>query len=461
MEIDRLLSMWWLPESPEVKVPGEVTRLADGAVTIELFGSLSGSLMPMDDPDPPVMHGLGSRGPFLTVRHVIRTGATTAFPGFPTEVLRPQSMIVGANVDETTPYNHAIVRTSFLREWLQLSGIRISYTSPAPEAKGSLGIAYEWPPVLTAEVAPGVTVSTWSGHQGKTLTSGYALNEDVALKVSLATPVLVDEIVSNYVMPLVDLVSFGTGRSNAVDLLTLRSPSVVDKVGNEEQPRDLEFLTEWAMQQPKQDPPSPDEMNFSRADASMGFEPLLQDWFRIQSTLRPCLAPYFGLLYAPPIYVNQRLVSISQALEAYQRSLGSHQAMPKDEYDAFKKRLLAACPKNRVAFLTQKLGYLNQLSQVERTTRLIERARGVLGALFASRPSFATDFIHARDAQTHPGGNGDHLSGAELYDLTQTGTYLFEACIMLDLGFNEAQCAALFERQQEYLHLVKNPPKSA
>jgi hypothetical protein len=270
----------------------------------------------------------------------------------------------------------------------------------------------------------------------------------------------VDDIVRNYVMPLVNLVSFGTGRSNAVNALTLRSPSIVDKVAEEDHPRDLEFLTEWAMKPPQQDAPSPHEMNFTLPDASMGFEPLLQSWFRIQSQLSPCLAPYFGLLYAPPTYVDQRLVSISQALEGYQRSTGSARAMPKEEYEVFRERLLAACPPERAEFLKQKLGYLNQVSQVERTTRLVDRATGVLGALFASRPNFATDFIKARDARTHPEDSSAQLSGPQLYDLMRSGTYLFEACIMLDLGFDASQCAALFERQPEYLHLVSHPPNS-
>jgi hypothetical protein len=118
----------------------------------------------------------------------------------------------------------------------------------------------------------------------------------------------------------------------------------------------------------------------------MGFDSLLQRWFQLYQDLRLCLAPYFGLLYAPPTYVDLRLVSISQALEAYYRaSRLSKRAMSREGFADLKKALLDACQENK-AFLEQKLGYLNELSQVERTNILVERTRVPLRRLLAKRP---------------------------------------------------------------------------
>jgi hypothetical protein len=68
------------------------------------------------------------------------------------------------------------------------------------------------------------------------------------------------------------------------------------------------------------------------------------------------------------------------------------------------------------------------------------------------------DFITARNIKTHPDETKGDVGAREMYDLTQAATYLFEACIMVDLGFDEAHCAQLFERQPEYVHLADNPP---
>src|SRR5712691_6917043 len=231
MDLDKLLSLWWQPETPDREYAGQISRDIDGATAIELVGTLSGSPFPMGDPAPQLLHGLGNQGPLFTARKVIRSGARMGMPGFATEVLRPLSLIVGAHVDEATLYDEALLQTSFLTDWLQESGIRIEMRPGTDVQKGSVAVSYQWPTVRTSFVTPGVTVTTWTAHRGKDTRSGYAINEDVALKITLEKAILVEDLVRDCVMPLLDLVSFGTRRSNAPDRLTLRSPSVTRPVG--------------------------------------------------------------------------------------------------------------------------------------------------------------------------------------------------------------------------------------
>lgn len=461
MELDRLLSMWWEPATPTQEYAGQVSLDADGAVTIQLVGTLGGSPLPMKDPEPAVLHGLGNQGPFFTARKLIRAGARIGMPGFPSEVLRPQSLIVGAHVDETTLYDEAILQATYLSDWLQESGIRIEMRQGSNEQKGSVAASYVWPEIRTSQVAPGVTISTWSGHQGTPMRAGYTISETVALKITVETGVLVDDLVRDYVMPILDLVSFATGRSNAVDRLTIRTPSVTQTIGEQIQREDLEYVTEWIVKRPKVEPERLmiHHMRFALMEAPMGFDLLIQRWYKLYKDLRPSLAPYFGLLYAPPTYVDLRLVSISQALEAYHRASKLRRAaMSKEDFAAFKKALLQACPPGKRGFLELKLGYLNEISQVDRTLQLIDRAKVALRRLLESRPDFAVDFINARNIKTHPDQEKGDATGTQMYDLTRVGTFLFEANVMLDLGFDDTQCAALFERQPEYMHLVNNPP---
>jgi hypothetical protein len=463
MDLDRLPSLWWEPSTPAEQRSGLVSRDAEGAITIELIGTLSGSPFPMHEPEPEILHGVGNQGPLFTARKVMRSGARFSAPGFPSEILRPRSIIVGGQVDETTRYNQALLRTSFLADWLQVSGVVIDLTESTDDKKGSVGVRYEWPTIQTSQVAPGVTISTWTGHQGKPTGSGYAIDEDVALQVALETAIPLDDLLQNYVMPLLDLVSFGTGRSNAIDRLTVRTPSVVTMVADKEQRDDLDFLTDWVAKPPKVRERLLDHhMNFSLSDVPMGFDELVRRWFALHENLRLALAPFFGLLYAPPTYVDLRLVSISQALEAYDRASGrSRQAMPTEEFASFKQLLMDACSEKHKDFLKQKLGYLNELSQVDRMSYLVERARVPLRRLLAKRPTFAVDFIASRNAKTHPDKEKGGMDGVQMYDLMATATYLFTACVMLDLGFDENQCAELFERQPGYVHLADSPPPAA
>jgi len=378
MEFDRLLSVWWQPKAPDREYTGQISRDPDGATAIELAGTLTGSLFPMHDPEPELLHGLGKKGPLFTSRRLTRSGAGMGMPGFATEVLRPFSLIVGAHVDEETIYDQALLQATFLSDWLQESGIQIQVRPGTDAQKGSAAVSYQWPTARTSEIAPDATVATWTSHKGEPRRSGYAINEDVALKISLGAAIPVDDLIRDYVTPLLDLVSFGTRRSNAVDRVTLRSPWVTRVVDGKSEREDLEFLTEW-IAKPVQNPerPLPHHMNFAVGDAPMGFDELVRRWFTLYQDLRPCLAPYFGLVYAPPSYVDLRLVSISQVLEAYHRaSKLPGGAMSKEEFAKFKKALLDACPAPQKEFLEKKLGYLNELSQVERNKPATRSCQG-------------------------------------------------------------------------------------
>ncbi len=145
MDFDKLISVWWQPDTPDHEYMGQISREPDGATAIELAGTLTGSPFPMHDPEPQVLHGLGKKGPLFTARKVTRSGAGMGMPGFATEVLRPLSLIVGAHVDESTRYDQALLQATFLSDWLQESGIQVAVQPSTDAESGSVAVSYQWP----------------------------------------------------------------------------------------------------------------------------------------------------------------------------------------------------------------------------------------------------------------------------------------------------------------------------
>ena len=441
---------------------GQVTKAPDGSMTIRLTGTLGPNPIPIGNPDPDLLHGLTSDGTHLTARSPMATGGTIGLVGgFAIEEYRARSAIIGGHVDDTTLYDTAILETTYLREWLQQSGIRID-VQPGGEGKPrSIGATFQHPPVQTSRVSDKATVSTWTSVQTGRTRLGSSLMESVALKVVLDEPVSLDDLVSQYVMPLLDMVCFGTARTNAIDHLTVNSPYVVRDVGSTTSPIDLEFIANWIGKvEGEVTRLTPDQMLFGILDAPNGFDSLISQWFHLYGKLRLSLAPYFGLMYAPPTYIDLHLVSISQALEAYHRTAGlRHQVLSKTAFQSLKKALLDAAPAEYLAFVTQRLSYFNEPTQVERLTELVSRVAISLTALLANRTEFVRNFIDARNLKTHPSKRKRQFTALELYDLSQVATYILEANILLDVGFNVEQAKVLFERNAEYAHLAANLPR--
>jgi ApeA N-terminal domain 1 len=460
LELERVLSLWWSPDSPEEQFPGEISTDPDGATIITLIGTLGPIPFPLQNPDPPLLHGIASTGTQYTARQPIGAGGHFGAPGFATERYRARSVVVGGHVDETTLYNEALLEATYLRDWLPESGLRVEVRRGVEGQLGSLGASYQHPPVKSTRVADKATVSTWTSGHGENTRSGYTVSEDVALKIVVDTPVLIDDLIRDYVMPLLDLLSFGTARTNAVDRLTVHSPAFTRAVGASVQPDDLEFLAQWTGKVTGEiERLTPDEMRFGVRDVTAGFEGIATRWFELYPKLRMSFAPYFGLMYAPPTYMDLQLVSISQALEAYHRAVGTtRRILPKDVYSELQRILLEACPETHKEFLSPRLTYLNEPTQVERLTELVQRIQEPLERLLSHRPHFVRDFIAARNLKTHPDPRKRQFSGLEMYDLTRAAMYVFEANVLLDLGFDAAQSKVLFERNPLFAHLADSPP---
>jgi hypothetical protein len=460
VELDRVLSLWWSPEAPEEKLTGEISRSTDGATNITVVGTLGPSPFPLQNPEPPLLHGLASHGAQYTARRPVGVGGHFGMPGFSTERYRPTSVVVGGHVDEATMYDEGLLEATYLRDWLQGSGLQIEVRSGDGEQPGSLGARYQHPAVRTTRIADVATASTWTSGHGATTRSGYALSENVAVKVALDAPVLIDDLIGSYIMPLLDLLSFATARTNAVDRVTLHSPAHRHRVGEETRPVDLEFLTHWTGKVGGEiERLTPDDMRFAVQEAPGGFEGLVTRWFELYPRLREAFAPYFGLLYAPPTYMDLQLVSISQALEAYHRAAGTtRRLLPKSVYGNLKATLIAACPEEHKEFLEPRLTHLNEPRQVERLSELVRRVEQPLQALLDPRPRFVRDFIDARNLKTHPDKRKRQFGGLQMYDLTHVGMYVFEANVLFDLGFGAALCRQLFDRNREFAHLATHPP---
>jgi hypothetical protein len=106
--------------------------------------------------------------------------------------------------------------------------------------------------------------------------------------------------------------------------------------------------------------------------------------------------------------------------------------------------------------MDQKLAYFSEKPQTDRLAELVERVKEPLPWVASSFPDFATDFIAARNLKTHPDPIKRQFSAREMFDLTRVATHVFEANIMLDLGFTAANCCDLLSRNRSIAQFVAN-----
>ena len=464
MELDQVASIWWSPDNPEDRHDGHISVRADGSAEIQLFGAFGDALLPSTDSAPSLLYGVGVDGESFTARRSVLAGSRSGlFSGFTTSRYRPLSLIIGrTHVDESTVYNVARLEVTYLSDWLARSGLRTEIQPPIGDEPGALGVRYQSPKAESALLSSGAQLSTWTSHHVESTIRGYNQTEDVALEVELTEPLPIDELITAYVTPLLDLITFATGHRNWIDRLTVHSPAFTRVIDGKTFPVPLQFLTRWTGSPPEHvGRLVPNDMKFAASEAPGGFLGIIPRWFDLQSELRMALAPYLGLTYAPTQYIDLQLVSISLALEAYHRAVRgttskSRALMTKGEFRAFKAKVLEACPSRLADTMDQKLGYFNETSQTDRLAELVERVNEPLQWVASSFPNFATDFIAARNLKTHPDPAKRQFSAGEMVDLTRVATYVFESNIMLDLGFAAVDCYDLLSRNRSIAQFVAN-----
>jgi hypothetical protein len=195
----------------------------------------------------------------------------------------------------------------------------------------------------------------------------------------------------------------------------------------------------------------PAEMLFTLADARDRFAQLVQNWFAKQQLLRPVFDLYFGAIYNRHAFLEQRFLSLTQAIETYHRRTSSATELPAEQHDRRIDEILAETPDEHRSWLSNKLMYSNELSLRKRPKDLLTRCPEVVGKLLNEK-TFVHDVLTARNYLTHydPSLEEKAPTGLDLYPLTVQLQTLVEICLLLELGFDCKEVDGLFERVNRY-----------
>lgn len=197
---------WWLPETPDDKVPGVLTIEWGARPGLELRGLLR----PRDVSDAirvtlvsgegyPIVHGKAADG-----REVTLEGTSSA----------------GGNELRLREPGRSIIRLRAGRAWL---GALLA--EPATEKFGlmhlRLGRLTDLTTIASTASVDGATIELVPAHPTPTTGTAPIGTERAEFRVRLNDPIQIDDLMDTYVRPLRNLIALATGRDVAVDELIL------------------------------------------------------------------------------------------------------------------------------------------------------------------------------------------------------------------------------------------------
>jgi hypothetical protein len=359
--------LWWLPAAPDEKLSGTLT-ITKGEPILELVGHFGHE--PIDDAtgvysgflaDQERIVGITTDGRDITLVDCEQgPGGGASFPGIEVGVYRATLVIVGHAFGDGEPidFDHIEVRTSELETWVGYT----PFPAKRPDVRKAVTIEAELPDDIEFPLANGdqATLRFEMRIDGlNRVTTEATLQFAAWLGVQFAERRDL-EGATRAVWRLRNFLSLALGRTQTIIAVDAYRDDIVDKAGN----RIALHLFYGVPFNPE--PPTrgtlPWEIlfTFDRVRGHLG--EVLTAWMAHHDLYEPVFGLYFGTLYNPSTYREQRFLAYAQAIETYDglKRPGARQR-PKADHKALLEEIYAGVPAEHLDWLKDQLSHSNDL----------------------------------------------------------------------------------------------------
>lgn len=457
MEDIEFEGLWWLPETPEARVPGTLRFSPDFGVSLDLLGSLKDqgdhvATVQRELTHPGVVLGLSSKGKPVTLWECWERRKTVNLAGFTKTSFHADFVVVGAHLGgaEEARFTKISAECRHLDEWAGISGFSIKI--PDDYAAHPMVIEHKRP----APVAASAAGARFAVEVNATLRDSSGLVGEAAIAqrtwVSVEYPEAKGfEELHKTLHRLRNFLTLGVGKT--VEPLAVRG--VAGSGGG--QPVDIYYKLAGAG-----GGNSPGkkihraEMPFTLGDLGGDFESFLGNWFGKAERLGPVYDLYFATAYGSPAYLDDRFLSLVQGVEAYHRRALGTTELPEEEHERRLEEIVSAVPHTHKRWLCGKLAYSNEPSLRKRLREIMRREPEVMKPIFGNsgreREGFVSKVVNTRNYLTHydESNKESAVTGRELYEVTERLKSILEACLLWEIGFAGDHLKEVLSRKRRF-----------
>ncbi len=458
---------WWLPDRPADKVAG-VLAFSQDRVSLELIGQLPREQQAPDPVTGDITHafmplsrarilGETTRGKLVTLEECHAT--SLAIVGGQHEHFAPGFVLEGAHfdADELIVFDEFAVRYSQLDIWVAVNGFETQSIQTDGESLQRIDVSFSPPPEERVslegfDIAVGFSVNFHASGPTRTqveLTQRAHFRFYFHQRTPLTTALDTAHHLRNFV-------ALGVGQPVIPTELTgyvLSEPDVQATEGPGPEPRKHSVRIYYRLaQSPTDKERHPAKMLFTLTDAQNRLQGILTSWFSKRDALEPVFDLYFGAVYNRRSFIEQRFLSLMQALETYHRRTTTTTDLPPEEHSDRINSILADTPQEFRRWLTAKLTYSNELALRQRLRDVLAGCPAVVGKLTSNKRAFVSRAVDSRNFLTHfdPQLKARATTGIDLQPMVVTLQALVELCLLRELGFDCDEIDGFFQRVGRY-----------
>lgn len=444
---------WWLPEADTERVPGVLRYNQKDGLSLSLIGGFDERIMSITKDGTvavhgdfrrwPVVHGMAERREFTLLdcfpRRTVRTfGARVASPE--QQTVEAGSAIVGQHLasDDQKAFSSVEVSLEDLGYWANTSPFCAFQGGEESVLAGKVGIASAGVEPQNADVddgrvhlVHGVSEPYFADRRGETIAR---MRDTSYLRIVPDKPFSLQDTWTS-VKIMQDLISLATHR--AAGLIWLRLGMAVAE--NEELGRERKVAvlsTPMVIGQPGGERVQPHKAFFNCGD--IPFEEVVPRWFRVHEQLQAASNMILGLRYAPPIFLENQLLTAVGAAEVLHRRLGLEaKPLPDNEFQSIREAILGVVPDEYRVWIKERIR--NSQTLKGRLLGLSARLDSdVVSALMPNSDQWAARTVRARNDLAHEGKTPRH-SVDELIAVVEVTTAVVVLNLLHEIGLPATQ----------------------
>lgn len=438
---------FWLPSTPDHKVPGRITISNGGKVEIETIGHLSNSasqleqMLSLNTQGEERIHGHINQFGDITVDHCTYTKQILSTLGGTS--LSAINAYLGALIPDGAPPLFESIDFSFdgLNEWARQAAL----SQVRSEDRSEISITYKKPKNIDLNIGEGVYLHIIYDYFYSGSPETRTLKSIIYLRLTFEEPQNIEEAII-FLHRIQNFFSFAMDKT--IHLLDIIGRHEKYKTGNAKQFNPIRIFYH-GVYDPGEEPPKihVPEMLFYLELVKETLEENITRWLRYYEVITPTLNLYFSQKSGGYRFLNGRFLALAQAVETLHRNTSEEKFMNEGEFKKIRRKVIKDCPEEFKCRLGPILIHGNELSLKERLERIMapysikfggEENVEKLIRLIKDNRNYLTHYDRKIESKL--------LDGQKLYDVCLKIEAILQIKFMEIIGFNDTLIDKIVER---------------
>jgi hypothetical protein len=463
-ENEDLAGFWWIPSNPDNKLAGIFSYSTESGMQLNLIGSFIDEQTVTDvSTKYPVIFG-ATNNKEITLINCTVTNSSLNTSGFSSLKCRVDKMFIGAHLSfpEENLFYKVEVQYTYLADWI--GEIQFSTSNISKETHQEYQVTYCLPKAY-AFASKLARLKLKFALDGKINLLRTNISKKITLEIEVENDLKFEEFITRFVYPLQNFLTFVTGKPNAlerIDVYSRQKNTIFYQNQNVSLPIQAIGNQIYHGEDRKE--------NFQLSDVLFGFQDVkdkfgkvINKWLENYECFETTCNLYFGIQYQDQLYLEQKFLSIAQAVESFHRHSHkfSTRVLPKKEHNKKIALIIKNTPQEYQEWLGKKLDFSNQPSLHERLSEMIESVKEVIEPLVGDIDLFIKKVKDTRNYFTHydKSNKKKAMQGSNLFWLIQSLSFLLQALLLAELGFSSGEIKG-FISSKSMFNLVRDNLKA-